>query len=103
MKGILKNDKLSLPFRLEMAKRKHREYLFKETLSLLILLYAVHLDQGTKRISDYADMTAREFNRELVVRTMMTEGQIRSRVEGKKQKTLEHEKNLLEALKASQK
>lgn len=102
-RGLLTNNTISLPFRVEAARREHRTYLFKETLSLLILLYAHHIEQGTKRISDFSRMTPQEFNRELMIRALITEGQIRSRKESKKKKIIEEETKLLEALKAAHK
>lgn len=103
MSNILKNKKLSLPFRLEVAKREQRKYLFKETLSLLILLYAHQFEAGTKRVSDFSRMDSREFTRELLLRTMMLDGQIRSKTESHKKRQQEETTNVLEALKAASK
>lgn len=72
-----------------------------EYLSMLAILYGDQIEQGTKRVSDYGNMTMLEAENELRVRTLMMRGQ---RLRAKRRLQEEHEENeraLLEQLKKS--
>lgn len=73
-----------------------------EYLSMLTILYGDQIEMGTKRVSDYGNMTMLEAENELRVRTLMMKGQ---RLRTKRKLKEEHEANeaaLLEQLKKSQ-
>jgi hypothetical protein len=78
--------------------RQYREVLFTEVLSILILLYGQHLQEGTKSIKDYGDITAAEINREILVRTLMVESKIRGRKQRREDKRKKGEQDTLNTL-----
>lgn len=93
------NPNLSISFRFEAARREQRKFAYKEVLSLLALIYTTQIETGHKQLSDYAGMTARSFQRELLFRSLILDGQIRIKKEAQQKKQKAAENALLEALK----
>lgn len=89
-------------FRLNKQRRDLIESLTNEYLSMLAILYGDQIEMGTKRVSQYGNMTMLEAENELRVRTMMLRGQ-RMRMKRKlKEEHAENERALMEQLKKSQ-
>lgn len=101
-KGVYKNPRLSVQYKLQAAQRDHREFLFKETLSLIALLYGSQIEGGHRRIEDFGSMTGASFNRELLFRKLILDGRIAARKEAQTVETKSRENALLEQLKKSQ-
>ncbi len=91
----------AMNFLLNQQRREITENVTNEYLSMLAILYGDQIEMGTKRISDYRDMTMLEAENELRVRTMMMQGQ-RLRLKRKlKEEHEENERALMEQLKKS--
>jgi CII-binding regulator of phage lambda lysogenization HflD len=93
---------LATNFKLNQQRIQLIDSITNEYLSMLAILYGDQIEMGTKRISDYRDMTMLEAENELRVRTMMMKGQ---RMRTKRKLREEHEaaeKALMEQLKKSQ-
>jgi len=98
---MLKKTK-AMSFLLNQQRIELIDNVTNEYLSMLAILYGDQIEQGTKRISDYGNMTMLEAENELRVRTIMMKGQ-RMRVKRKLQEEHEaNEKALMEQLKRSQ-
>lgn len=78
------------------------ESIANEYLSVLSLLYGYHIEQGTKRVSDYGDMTMLDAENEIRVRTIMMRGQRIRKQRELREEMAENERKLLEQLKRSQ-
>ncbi len=103
-RGLLKNKAYSTEYRLTLAQRSQREFLFHETLSLVALLYASQIESGYRAVTDFGAMTGQSFNRELRFRNLLLESRINARKETKQKEQRQKEDALLEQLRvASQK
>jgi hypothetical protein len=101
--GIYKNPYLSTQYKIIAAQRDQRQYLYKEVLSLLAMLYASQIESGYRRIEDFGAMTGVSFNREMLFRKLILDGRIAAKKETRKVEQKMRENELLEALKKSQK
>lgn len=91
----------AMNFNLSKQRKDLIDHIATEYLSMLAILYGDQIEMGTKRVSDYGDMTMLEAENELRVRTLMLRGQ---RMRKKRELKEEHdaaEAALLEQLKKS--
>jgi hypothetical protein len=88
-------------FQLQQQRLLLVENITDEYLSILAILYGDQIQSGTKRVSEYGNMTMLEAENELRVRTLMMRG---DRLRTKRKLKEEHdaaEKELMEQLKKS--
>lgn len=78
--------------------RQYREHMFSEILSILILLYGSHIQEGDKTIKDYLHYTAVEIERELAARTILTEGKIYWKRKRREEKEIKDNKEAIKSL-----
>lgn len=97
-----KQKQTTFNFQVQQQRVELIESIATEYLSVLSLLYGYHIEQGTRRVSDYGDMTMLDAENELRVRTIMMRGQRMRKQRELREEMQENERKLLEQLKRSQ-
>lgn len=88
----------SLIFQIESVKNRTRKALMNEYMIFLINLYGHLIQDGTKNIRDYKDLTMMDIRNEVIIRIKAMRGESNAKIRAHKEKEQKKQDELLRKL-----
>jgi len=92
------NNYIPYTYQLELVRNRTREVLMREYMIFVVNLYGHLIQDGTKKIRDYANMSMIDMREELILRTRAMRGSNNRKIKEYKEKEQKRQDELLRKL-----